>query len=101
MKFLKHAGGGGSPAGIRGIAVCGFALLRQTGKILLTSRLHNNKLSIPQGHAQFICGDDVRKFEPIKRLNIRNLDLIIRGLRLIYKENPEYFDVPNFANKVY
>jgi len=47
------------------------------------------------------CGGDVRKFEPVKRLNIRNLDLIIRKLRLIYRENPEYFDVPSFAVKVY
>jgi len=47
------------------------------------------------------CGGDVRKFEPLKRLNIRNLDLIIRKLRLIYKEKPEYFEVPSFAVKVY
>jgi len=46
-------------------------------------------------------GGDVRKFEPIKGLNLRSLDLIIRKLRLIYKEKPEYFDVPSFAVKVY
>ncbi len=52
-------------------------------------------------YANLLGGGDVPKFEPIKRLTIRNLDLIMRKLRLIYKEKPECFDVPNFAVKVY
>jgi hypothetical protein len=48
----------------------------------------------------FVCGGDVRKFELVERLNIRSLDLIIRKLRLIYKEKPECFEVPSFALKI-
>jgi len=46
-------------------------------------------------------GDDVPMFEPVKRLNVRNIDRIIRNLRQIYKENPGYFDIPEFAQKIY
>jgi len=48
-----------------------------------------------------ICGDDVRNFEPANRLSLVKLDKIIRNMRLIYKENPAYFDIPKFAQKVY
>ena len=40
-------------------------------------------------------------FEPIKRLNIRNMDKIIQKLRRIYQEKPGLFEVPTFAQKVY
>jgi hypothetical protein len=46
-------------------------------------------------------GDDVRKFEPVNRFNIRNLDLTIRQLRKLYKENPAHFNIPDFAKKIY
>jgi len=39
-------------------------------------------------------------FEP-KRLTIGQIDKAILRLRSVYKENPEYFEVPNFAIKVY
>jgi hypothetical protein len=55
----------------------------------------------PQQAGFLFGGGDVRKFEPVKRLNIRSLDLIIRKLRQIYKENPAYFDIPEFVQKVY
>jgi len=49
-------------------------------------------------------GDDFRNFEPVggrKTLSFGRLDRIVRDLRRIYKENPAYFDVPAFAQKVY
>ncbi|OGI83307.1 hypothetical protein A2997_02325 [Candidatus Nomurabacteria bacterium RIFCSPLOWO2_01_FULL_36_10b] len=49
-------------------------------------------------------GDDVRKFEPAylrKTLSYGRIDKIIRQLRRHYNENPAYFDVPAFAQKVY
>ena len=46
-------------------------------------------------------GGDVPKFEPVKRLNNRVVDKLIRDLRRIYKENPALFDLPTFALKVY
>jgi hypothetical protein len=48
-----------------------------------------------------IGGDDVPKFEPVKRLNIRNLDPIIRQLRKLYNQNQEWFNIPVFAQKIY
>ncbi len=52
-----------------------------------------------------ICGDDWRNFEPILRprttVSFNRINLIVRDLRRIYKENPAYFDVPAFAQKVY
>lgn len=50
------------------------------------------------------CGDGWRNFEPMisrKTANFTRIDKIIRELRRIYKENPAYFEVPNFAQKVY
>lgn len=35
-------------------------------------------------------GGDLRKLEPI-----------IRRLQKLYRENPSYFDIPEFAQKVY
>ncbi len=52
-----------------------------------------------------ICGDDWRNFEPKGRpkttVSFNRVDRIVRDLRRIYKENPAYFDVPAFAQKVY
>ena len=48
-----------------------------------------------------ICGGDVPKLEPIRTLHFSRVDKIVRDLRRIYKENPAYFDVPAFAQKVY
>jgi len=47
------------------------------------------------------CGDDVPKFEPVKLFNIRNINPIIQKLRKIYRQNPEWFDIPKFAQKIY
>src|SRR3989344_8164402 len=44
-----------------------------------------------------ICGDDCRNFEPLGRLNYRNVDKIIRNLRRMYQEKPEFFEIPTFA----
>ena len=49
----------------------------------------------------FFGGDDVPMLEPIKRLNYRIIDKMVRDLRRIYKENATSFDVPTFAQKVY
>jgi len=50
-------------------------------------------------------GDDWRNFEPISRprttVSFNRIDRIVRELRRIHKENPAYFDVPAFAQKVY
>jgi len=46
-------------------------------------------------------GDDVPKLEPIRVLSFHRVDKIIRQLRRIYKDNPSYFEVPAFAQKVY
>lgn len=49
-------------------------------------------------------GDGWRNFEPVvshKTVSFTRIDKIIRELRRIYKENPAYFDVPAFAQKVY
>lgn len=50
-------------------------------------------------------GDDWRNFEPITRprttVSFNRIDRIVRELRRIHKENPAYFDVPAFAQKVY
>lgn len=48
-----------------------------------------------------ICGEDVPKLEPTRRLNFSNLDKSIQKLRKIYREKPEWFEVPDFAQKVY
>lgn len=44
-------------------------------------------------------GDDVPKFE-LKRLNCGTINKTIQKLRQIYKENPEQFEIPDFAQKV-
>jgi hypothetical protein len=49
----------------------------------------------------FYGGDDVPKLEPIRVLSLHRVDKIIRQLRRIYKDNPSYFEVPTFAQKVY
>ncbi len=52
----------------------------------------------------FTGGDGWRNFEPVvsrKTVSFTRIDKIIRELRRIYKENPAYFDVPAFAQKVY
>jgi hypothetical protein len=46
-------------------------------------------------------GGDVPKFEPQKRLNFSNLDKSIQKLRKIYREKPEWFEIPDFAKKTY
>lgn len=50
-------------------------------------------------------GDDWRNFEPISRprttVSFNRVNKIVMDLRRIYKENPAYFDVPAFAQKVY
>ena len=46
-------------------------------------------------------GGDVPMFELVKRLNYRIVDKMVRDLRRIYKENPNLFDVPTFAQKQY
>lgn len=45
-------------------------------------------------------GDDWRNFEP-RQLNYARVDKAVRDLRRIYKENPDYFEVPTFAQKQY
>ena len=52
-------------------------------------------------YAYSIGGDDVPKFEPVKRLNYGIVDKMVRDLRRIYKENPDLFEVPTFAQKIY
>ena len=51
------------------------------------------------------CGGDWRNFEPISQSRITvsfdRIDKIVQELRRIHKENPAYFDVPAFAQKVY
>lgn len=46
-------------------------------------------------------GGDCRNFEPIGRLSFSNLDKSIQKLRRIYREEPEWFEIPNFAQKIY
>ncbi len=53
----------------------------------------------------FYGGDDWRNFEPISRprttVSFNRVNKIVMDLRRIYKENPAYFDIPAFAQKVY
>ena len=42
----------------------------------------------------FYGGDDLRKFEPKKRLKFEDIDNSIQELRAIYKIHPEWFEVP-------
>lgn len=49
----------------------------------------------------FKCGDDVPKLEPVRTLSFHRVDKIISNLKRIYKENPAYFDIPKFAQKIY
>jgi len=42
-------------------------------------------------------GVDVRKLEP----NLNTIKPLIRDLRKLYKQNPNWFEVPKFAIKVY
>ena len=41
-----------------------------------------------------ICGDDIPKFEPKTWLKFRDLDKSIRELRAMFKQHPEWFEVP-------
>jgi hypothetical protein len=43
-------------------------------------------------------GVDVLNFEP-NWLKFRDIDKSIRELRKIYRKNPEWFDIPEFAQK--
>jgi hypothetical protein len=43
----------------------------------------------------FHGGDDCRIFELKKALKFSELDKIISKLRKIYREHPEWFDLPN------
>jgi|GEM_PF-2647892 len=40
------------------------------------------------------CGDDVRKFEPKVWLKFKDLDKSIRELRAMFKQHPQWFEVP-------
>jgi len=46
---------------------------------------------------KFIAEEDVRKFEP----NLNTIKPIIRNLHKLYKKNPDWFEVPEFAIKIY
>lgn len=46
-------------------------------------------------------GDDVPKFEPVRMFSFHRVDKIVRNLQRIYKENLSYFDIPEFAQKIY
>jgi hypothetical protein len=49
-------------------------------------------------------GDGWWNFEPMvfhKTVSFTRINEIVPELRRIYKENPEYFDVPSFVVKVY
>jgi len=50
---------------------------------------------------KIIGGGDVRNFEPIRRLDFSNLDKSIWQLRKIYREKPEWYEIPLFAQKIY
>jgi len=69
----------------------------------ISTQNHNMILFSPEHKiaSDFRCGDDVPKLEPIRTLHFSRIDKIVRDLRRIYKENPSYFDVPAFAQKVY
>jgi len=60
-------------------------------------------IKIPQLQVRvfFKSGDDVRNFEPMRRLNFGNLDKSIQKLKKIYRKKPEWFEIPNFAQKTY
>jgi hypothetical protein len=45
--------------------------------------------------------DHIPILEPIRRLNYRIVDKIVRDLRRIYQEKPNLFDIPAFARKIY
>ena len=48
-------------------------------------------------YGDFICGDDVPKLEPkrqFRRFTIWTLDPIIKELRDMFKQHPEWFEVP-------
>jgi hypothetical protein len=46
-------------------------------------------------------GDGWHNFELAKRLNFVVIDKSIQRLRKIYKDKPEWFEIPDFAQKVY
>jgi hypothetical protein len=46
-------------------------------------------------------GDGWWNFEPKRWLNIRSLDSTTRKLRSLYKQNSKWFEVPEFAQKIF
>jgi hypothetical protein len=46
-------------------------------------------------------GGDVPMFEPVRQLNFNNLDKSRQKLKKIYREKLEWFDIPDFAQKIY
>ena len=46
-------------------------------------------------------GNDVPKLEPVQVFSYHRIDKIVRELKRIYKDNPAYFEIPEFAQKVY
>jgi hypothetical protein len=55
--------------------------------------LHTNQ-NAHKARSICLCGDDVRKLEPKKRLKFEDLDKSIQKLRAIYKVHPGWFEVP-------
>lgn len=47
------------------------------------------------------CGDGWRNFELASRLSFTKLDRSIQKLRRIYREKPEWFEILDFAQKIY
>jgi hypothetical protein len=58
-------------------------------------------MSVPLVQSCQSGGDDVPKLEPVRVFSFHRVDKIVTHLRRIYKENPAYFDIPDFAQKVY
>ncbi len=67
-------------------------------------RVIEEKLFIVNKLKLFISGGDFWKFESVfvvKSLSYGRIDKIIYNLRLIYKENFAYFNISDFAQKIY
>jgi len=56
---------------------------------------------LPDDIKNVICGDDVPKLELVRVFSFHRVDKIIRHLRRIYVNNPDYFDIPIFAQNIY
>jgi hypothetical protein len=48
----------------------------------------------PRGIPSLISGGDVRKFEPKTWLKFKDVDKSIRELRAMFKQHPQWFEVP-------